>query len=159
MHLRCRCKNRSARSLCLADSRSAVKGVNGLVMQDFFDPEPQVYLGVAAPGFPNYFVINGVRGNWAAGTVLVSVSFALVCPLRRRLADSHVARGAGELHCGLHQEDPGRGHQISRGQTGSCGSPVSTHWCVVSSVSAKRKRLTATDEWHKNSVWNDACKR
>lgn len=39
-----------------------------------FDPEPKVYLGMTVPKFPNYFVVNGVRANWAAGTALVSVS-------------------------------------------------------------------------------------
>lgn len=43
-------------------------------MHQFFNPEPQVYLGLAAPNFPNYFIVNGVRGNWAAGTVLITVS-------------------------------------------------------------------------------------
>ncbi|KAK4936739.1 hypothetical protein LTR10_022463 [Elasticomyces elasticus] len=48
--------------------RSEVKGVNGVTMADEFNPEPQVYLATTVPKFPNYFVINGVRGNWAAGT-------------------------------------------------------------------------------------------
>lgn len=39
-----------------------------------FKSEPKVYLGLTVPKFPNYFVVNGVRGNWAAGTVLVTVS-------------------------------------------------------------------------------------
>lgn len=47
-----------------------VYGTNGARMREEFDPEPQVYLSMAVPKFPNYFVVNGVRGNWAAGTAL-----------------------------------------------------------------------------------------
>lgn len=41
-------------------------------MKDEFDPEPQVYLAVTVPKFPNYFLVNGVRGNWAQGSALPS---------------------------------------------------------------------------------------
>ena len=60
-----------------------VRGVNGVTMQDEFNPAPQVYLAMAVPKFPNYFVVNGVRGNWAAGTALpsheVCVEYILKC--------------------------------------------------------------------------------
>ena len=36
-----------------------ITGTGGQVMQD--NPEPNVYASVAAPGYPNYFVINGPR--------------------------------------------------------------------------------------------------
>lgn len=49
-----------------------VRGVNGVTMEDEFNPEPIVYLGLTMPKFPNLFTINGVRGNWAAGPVLPS---------------------------------------------------------------------------------------
>lgn len=55
---------------------SEFRGAGGVDMHQTFNPEPQVYLGVAAPNFPNYFIVNGVRGNWAAGTVLITVSHA-----------------------------------------------------------------------------------
>jgi hypothetical protein len=53
---------------------SEVKGDHGVVLRDEFDPEPQVYLSFAVPKFPNYFIINGPRGNWASGSALASVS-------------------------------------------------------------------------------------
>ncbi|EXJ56038.1 hypothetical protein A1O7_08969 [Cladophialophora yegresii CBS 114405] len=60
-----------------------LRGVNGVTMRDEFDPEPQVYLAMTVPKFPNYFVVNGVRGNWAAGTALpsheVCVEYILKC--------------------------------------------------------------------------------
>jgi hypothetical protein len=46
-----------------------ITGVNGLVMQD---GEPNVYASIACPGFPNYFVVNGPRGNWSQGAQLPS---------------------------------------------------------------------------------------
>jgi hypothetical protein len=33
---------------------------------------PNVYASIAAPGFPNYFVVNGPRGNWGQGCALPS---------------------------------------------------------------------------------------
>ncbi|KAH6682153.1 cyclohexanone monooxygenase [Plectosphaerella plurivora] len=45
-------------------------GRKGIDIKDAWSPEPRCYLGMAAPGFPNYFVMNGPRGNLANGTVL-----------------------------------------------------------------------------------------
>lgn len=45
-------------------------GRNGRNIKDAWSPEPKCYLGMAAHGFPNYFVMNGPRGNLANGTVL-----------------------------------------------------------------------------------------
>jgi cation diffusion facilitator CzcD-associated flavoprotein CzcO len=65
-----------------------VRGVDGVSMADEFSQEagPQVYLATAVPKFPNYFVVNGVRGNWAAGTALpsheVCVEYILKCAKR-----------------------------------------------------------------------------
>ncbi|KAF2117373.1 cyclohexanone monooxygenase [Lophiotrema nucula] len=63
--------------------RFEVRGVNGVTMADEFAPEPNVYLALTVPKFPNYFVINGVRGNWASGTALpsheVQVEYILKC--------------------------------------------------------------------------------
>ncbi len=63
-----------------------VRGVGGVSMADEFNPEPHVYLAATVPKFPNYFVVNGVRGNWAAGTALpsheVQVEYILKCAAR-----------------------------------------------------------------------------
>lgn len=45
-------------------------GINGVDIKDAWSPEPQSYMGIAAPGFPNYWVMNGPRGNLGNGTVL-----------------------------------------------------------------------------------------
>ncbi|OJJ01771.1 hypothetical protein ASPVEDRAFT_192049 [Aspergillus versicolor CBS 583.65] len=45
-------------------------GRNARDIKDAWSPMPKCYLGIAAPGFPNYFVMNGPRGNLANGTVL-----------------------------------------------------------------------------------------
>lgn len=55
-----------------------ILGVNGVSMQDEFTPEPVVYLALSVPKFPNYFIINGPRGNWGSGSSLPSVSFLFV---------------------------------------------------------------------------------
>ncbi|KAJ9652039.1 hypothetical protein H2198_008701 [Neophaeococcomyces mojaviensis] len=47
-----------------------IVGQEGQVMQD--QKEPNVYASIAAPSFPNYFVINGPRGNWGQGCALPS---------------------------------------------------------------------------------------
>jgi cation diffusion facilitator CzcD-associated flavoprotein CzcO len=60
-----------------------VLGSGGVSMAEEFDPEPYVYLGVTVPKFPNYFVVNGVRGNWAQGSALpsheVQIEYILKC--------------------------------------------------------------------------------
>ncbi|KAI1344236.1 cyclohexanone monooxygenase [Xylariaceae sp. FL0016] len=45
-------------------------GRGGRDIKEAWSPLPQCYLGLAAPGFPNYFVMNGPRGNLGNGTVL-----------------------------------------------------------------------------------------
>lgn len=58
-----------------------VTGTKGQVMQD--QKQPNVYASIAAPGFPNYFVVNGPRGNWGQGCVLpsheVQVEYIVKC--------------------------------------------------------------------------------
>jgi len=58
-----------------------IVGQEGQVMQD--QAEPNVYASIAAPGFPNYFVVNGPRGNWGQGCALpsheVQVEYILQC--------------------------------------------------------------------------------
>lgn len=45
-------------------------GVNSVNIKDEWSPIPNCYLGIAAPGFPNYWVMNGPRGNLGNGSVL-----------------------------------------------------------------------------------------
>ena len=45
-------------------------GREGRNIKDAWAEFPKCYLGMAAPGFPNYYVMNGPRGNLANGTVL-----------------------------------------------------------------------------------------
>lgn len=58
-----------------------ITGIEGQVMQD--QKEPNVYASIAAPGFPNYFVVNGPRGNWGQGCALPShesqIEYILKC--------------------------------------------------------------------------------
>ncbi|KAJ9612905.1 hypothetical protein H2200_002846 [Cladophialophora chaetospira] len=72
--------------------RFEVLGVDSVSMATEFDPEPHVYLAVTVPKFPNYFVINGVRGNWANGSALpsheVQVEYILQCV--KRMQDENI---------------------------------------------------------------------
>ncbi|KEF61461.1 uncharacterized protein A1O9_03027 [Exophiala aquamarina CBS 119918] len=45
-------------------------GTHGQRLKDAWQPHPNSYLGIAAPGFPNYWVMNGPRGALCNGTVL-----------------------------------------------------------------------------------------
>jgi cation diffusion facilitator CzcD-associated flavoprotein CzcO len=39
-----------------------VKGIGGRILNE--QKDPNIYASIAHPGFPNYFVVNGPRGNW-----------------------------------------------------------------------------------------------
>lgn len=65
-------------------------GVGGQVMQD--SQEPNVYASVAVPGFPNYFVLNGPRGNWGQGCALPSheVQMEYILQCCRKIQQDHI---------------------------------------------------------------------
>ncbi|OAL49861.1 FAD/NAD(P)-binding domain-containing protein [Pyrenochaeta sp. DS3sAY3a] len=67
-----------------------IKGIGGRVMQD--ETEPNVYASVAAPGFPNYFVINGPRGNWGQGCALPSheVQMEYILQMARHMQEDRI---------------------------------------------------------------------
>jgi cation diffusion facilitator CzcD-associated flavoprotein CzcO len=58
-------------------------GAGGVVMQEEWAEEPNIYLSVAAPRYPNYFVVNGPRGNWGHGCILpsheVQIEYIMQC--------------------------------------------------------------------------------
>ncbi|KAF2136532.1 uncharacterized protein K452DRAFT_322360 [Aplosporella prunicola CBS 121167] len=60
-----------------------VVGRGGAVMQEEWSETPNLYLSITSPNFPNYFVINGPRGNWNQGSTLPShetqIEYALQC--------------------------------------------------------------------------------
>ncbi|KIW82108.1 hypothetical protein Z517_05135 [Fonsecaea pedrosoi CBS 271.37] len=60
-----------------------ITGVDGAVMQDEWKETPNIYLSIAAPKFPNYFVVNGPTGNWGQGCALpsheVQLEYAIQC--------------------------------------------------------------------------------
>ncbi|KXS99265.1 hypothetical protein AC578_6211 [Pseudocercospora eumusae] len=59
-------------------------GLGGRIMQD--QKDPNIYASIAHPGFPNYFVVNGPRGNWGQGCALPShetqVEYIMQCAKR-----------------------------------------------------------------------------
>lgn len=52
-----------------------VTGRDGNTLGDYFDESPFVYRGVALPGFPNYFMINGPNGPLGYTSVIISSEF------------------------------------------------------------------------------------
>ncbi|KAL2848871.1 hypothetical protein BJY01DRAFT_246095 [Aspergillus pseudoustus] len=50
-----------------------VIGRKGVNMREIWSTEPRAYLGVAAAGFPNYFVVLGPRGPWGNGSIIPAI--------------------------------------------------------------------------------------
>ncbi len=109
-----------------------VYGTNGASMAEEFEPEPQVYLAMAVPKFPNYFIINGVRGNWANGTSLpgheVCVEYILKCV--KKIQDENI-----------------RALEIKQ-------EPINQLYEHIDAWHAGSNEEGA----HKGSVWNEDCK-
>jgi cation diffusion facilitator CzcD-associated flavoprotein CzcO len=49
-------------------------GRGGIDIKDDWKGLPNAYLGLAAPGFPNYFIICGPQGPLGNGSILPAVS-------------------------------------------------------------------------------------
>ncbi|VTT64604.1 unnamed protein product [Fusarium fujikuroi] len=66
--------------------RSKITGIDGVTMKDEWSENPNIYLGITGPKFPNYFVINGPTGNWGQGCVLpsheVQIEYAMQCCIK-----------------------------------------------------------------------------
>ncbi|KAF5560695.1 sterigmatocystin biosynthesis monooxygenase stcW [Fusarium napiforme] len=63
-----------------------ITGVDRVTMKDEWSENPNIYLGITGPKFPNYFVINGPTGNWGQGCVLpsheVQIEYAMQCCIK-----------------------------------------------------------------------------
>ncbi|KAL9595235.1 MAG: hypothetical protein Q9219_006569 [cf. Caloplaca sp. 3 TL-2023] len=63
-----------------------VIGRDGISMKKAWADFPNIYLSVASPSFPNFYLIGGPTGNWAQGSVLatheVQAEYALQCALK-----------------------------------------------------------------------------
>ena len=61
--------------------RFQISGLDGRVMQE--QTRPNVYASVAVPGYPNYFSVNGPRGNWGQGCAMpsheVQIEYIIQC--------------------------------------------------------------------------------
>jgi cation diffusion facilitator CzcD-associated flavoprotein CzcO len=58
-------------------------GTDGVVMQEEWADTPNIYCSIAAPNYPNYFVVNGPTGNWGQGCALpsheVQIEYVMQC--------------------------------------------------------------------------------
>ncbi|KAF4343941.1 hypothetical protein FBEOM_2098 [Fusarium beomiforme] len=63
-----------------------ITGTDGVTMKDEWSENPNIYLGISGPKFPNYFVINGPTANWGQGCVLpsheVQIEYAMQCCIK-----------------------------------------------------------------------------
>ncbi|KAF2187921.1 hypothetical protein K469DRAFT_725001 [Zopfia rhizophila CBS 207.26] len=61
-----------------------VYGRDGISMKDDWSPDPNCYLGIAGPGFPNYWVIMGRRSSWGNISVLPAMETSCIKSLEPR---------------------------------------------------------------------------
>ncbi|KAH7127336.1 cyclohexanone monooxygenase [Dactylonectria macrodidyma] len=50
-----------------------LRGKNGVLLSDAWKDDLPAYLGIAAKGFPNYFVLLGPRGPWGNGSIIPAI--------------------------------------------------------------------------------------
>jgi cation diffusion facilitator CzcD-associated flavoprotein CzcO len=69
-----------------------ITGLNGAVMQEEWATQPNIYCSIAAPNYPNYFVVNGPTGNWGQGCALpsheVQIEYMMQCC--KKMQDEHI---------------------------------------------------------------------
>ncbi|RVX71029.1 hypothetical protein B0A52_03394 [Exophiala mesophila] len=60
-----------------------IVGMGGVVMQEEWKEESNIYCSISGPNYPNYWVINGPRGNWGQGCALpsheVQIEYVVQC--------------------------------------------------------------------------------
>lgn len=68
-----------------------IQGAGGRVMRD--GTQRNVYASVAVPGFPNYLIINGPRGNWGQGCILPSheTQIEYIMQVLKRMQEDSIA--------------------------------------------------------------------
>jgi cation diffusion facilitator CzcD-associated flavoprotein CzcO len=69
-----------------------ITGTSGAVMQEEWADQPNIYCSIAAPNYPNYFVVNGPTGNWGQGCALpsheVQIEYVLQCA--KKMQEDHI---------------------------------------------------------------------
>ncbi|KAJ5150457.1 uncharacterized protein N7500_010646 [Penicillium coprophilum] len=70
-----------------------VTGKAGRTMHEEWEEQPNIYLSMATPNFPNFFFIAGPTGNWAQGSLLITheiqAEYALQCAAKISLENLH----------------------------------------------------------------------
>lgn len=107
-----------------------LQGRNGVDIGKLWEPVPNCYLGLAAPGFPNYFIMNGPRGNLGNGTVLpcLETQIDYVCAAVQKM-----------------QSDRIKALDVKGDVTASLNEYVDA-WCETSAFSAPCR------SWYKNNT-------
>lgn len=105
-----------------------IKGVGGQVMQD--SPEPNVYASIAAPGYPNYFVINGPRSVIALATASLMNANTVQGQLGSRMCFAFT-RGPNGVYPAMLSKDARRSDQMYGTQAEHYDAIESLHGCVA----------------------------
>ncbi|KAL4993015.1 cyclohexanone monooxygenase [Aspergillus recurvatus] len=108
-----------------------VVGSGGRTMKEEWVEQPNIYLSVAAPNFPNFFFIAGPTGNWAQDA-------------RARLKGS-----------------PPTQHEIQAEYALQCAAKLSFEnlHSMAPKQEATTQWRRHVDDWHKaNSVWAEDCR-
>lgn len=116
--------------------------MKGVTMKDEFNPEPQVYLAVTVPKFPNYFVVNGVRGT--SGSL----------PLQHQ-TPAHTTAGNWAQGSALPS------HEVQVDYITKCVKKMQEE--QIKALEVKQTAVTQLyqyiEKWHEHSVWAADCKR
>lgn len=109
-------------------------GIDGKRLRDVWTPDPNSYLGIAAPGFPNYWVMNGPRGALCNGTVLpcfeTQVEYVIAAAKKiqsDRIHSMHVKDGVARM----------LNRYVDKWQEGSVWSDTCKSWYKNNTVNGK----------------------
>ncbi|KIW85453.1 hypothetical protein Z517_00843 [Fonsecaea pedrosoi CBS 271.37] len=98
-------------------------GRHGINIRDLWKDEPNAYLGIAAPGFPNYFVALGPRGPWGNGSIIpaMEINSDYFITMMEKMQKQNI-------------------------KSFDVKQQAADDFCEH------------VDEWHKGSVWGQACR-
>ncbi|EXJ70150.1 uncharacterized protein A1O5_06218 [Cladophialophora psammophila CBS 110553] len=98
-------------------------GRHGVNIRESWKDEPNAYLGVAAPGFPNYFVALGPRGPWGNGSIIpaMEINADYFIKMMEKMQKQNI-----------------KSFEVKQ--------EAADDFCEH------------VDEWHKGSVWGQACR-
>ena len=132
-----------------------VTGTGGLDLHEFWDDGARAHLGMAAPGFPNLFMIYGPNTNLGGSSIInmMEAQADYIAQVARRMADGasvvEVRQAVAEAF------DKEMQDRLSNSAWNGCdswyvdGSRITTNW---PGLVAEFKKRTAEVDWDELSV-------